>query len=80
MKERINTINLHKPAWWRQLLEIIRLKEIAPEHLCSNQDDLISLYRVYPDLWGDRSEFDMGLGGYCQSWRDQRGWWKSLFY
>lgn len=78
MREHIENINLRPPARWRQVLEKYHLKEIEPRHLCNSEHDYFLLGQKYPDLLGDRTTIDIGLGGRCQSWRDCPGWWKRI--
>lgn len=67
--------NLHPPSLIKRTLEFFHLKEVTPEDICPTSN-LQDLYRTYPDLLGDQHEIDTSMGGRCQLWRDNPGWWK----
>ena len=67
-------IHLRPPAVWKQTLEGIRVREVAPWDICL-EEDLDSLYRIFPGLAGDNLSFDES---YCQSWRRNWGWWREF--
>jgi len=52
------------------------LRQIVPRDITN---DVNALYKRYPDLDGDGGAIGVSdSDGHCQSWRDDRGWWKKL--
>ncbi len=67
---------LHRPSLAKQGLEKLRLRQIVPEDIT---DDIDVLLETYPDLAGDTRAIGVGdSDGKCQSWWDDRDWWKRL--
>jgi len=74
MMERLN---LSPPALWKQALEKLHVREVAPWDICS-ETDLEILYKVYPDLTGDQTAIGYGDVTRCQSWRGDWEWWRDF--
>lgn len=70
-------LGLHRPAIWKRILELFRLREITPVDICPRQN-LGKLYATYPDIAGDGTAIGLGDDGSCQSWRGHRKWYESL--
>ena len=74
----VERLDLRPPSTWKQVLEKLKIKEVAPVDICPDGQTLDRLYEVYPDLAGDISAIGPGDDGGCQSWQGCPGWWKEL--
>ena len=74
----VEKLELRPPPRILQILEKLRLTDIAPGNICPDRETLDKLYEMFPSLAGDGTAIGPGDDGNCQSWRNDPGWWKSL--
>lgn len=77
MAENTAGFDLHQPNPIFRTLEKFHIRDVRPGDICPAQE-LPVLYEKFPYLLGDQYEIDAGMGGRCQSWRDNPGWWKNF--
>ena len=70
-------LNLHRPSWLKVLAERFKVLDIQPADICPDSQVLGKLYKIFPDLAGDK-EIGWSNYGYCQPWRRNLGWWRQL--
>lgn len=73
-QESLSELQLYPPGKVIQILEKLGVRDVRPEDICP-EEKLPILYKMFPELLGDREEMDITMGGRCQVWRDNPRWW-----
>lgn len=69
--------HLHPPSPAKRFLEWLHVRQVKPADT-TDKKHLTFLLQLYPDLMGDQTSLGPGDDGNCQSWKNNRYWWREI--